>query len=189
MIRQKELIMIGSRHIVKTSLVAALASAFVGCGTASAQQSHSPFNAAGVKLQFNSTAAAAASTTHTGTIQVTFNITIKSAIPTSTPIYCEADLSASDSGYLDFYSEGATATAVRNGNTATCKASIPYQWVMAGSGGGYAVWYYIYAQPTNGNAGNILYPSGLRSTSHQIISAAPFPTNGQTVTYSYNVVL
>ena len=145
-----------------------------------------PFNAAGVKLQFNNSAAAAVSTTHTGTVQVTFNITIKSAIPTSTPIYCSTNISASDSGYSDYYSEAATAIAVHNGNTATCKASIPFQWVMTGTGRRYAVWYDIYAQPTNSNA---LYLSGLRTSSHQPVSAAPFPTNGQTVTHSYNVVL
>ena len=176
-------------NFVKALLVAALASAFVGCGTASAQQSRMPFNAAGVKLQFNNSAAAAASTTRTGTIQVTFNITIKSTIPTATPIYCSAGVSASDSSYLDSYYESATATAVRNGNTATCKVSIPFQWVMTGTGGGYAVSYDIYAQPTNSNVGYILYLSGLRTSSHQPVSAAPFPTNGQTVTYSYNVVL
>ena len=44
--------MTGSRYVVKASLVAALASAFVGCGIASAQQSHSPFaNLLGTRLQ------------------------------------------------------------------------------------------------------------------------------------------
>ncbi len=176
------------RYIAKASLVAAFAGVFVGCGAASAQQmSRSPFNPAGVKLQFNNSAAAAASTTHTGTIQVTFNISIKSAIPTSTPIYCEADVSASDSGYLDSYYETATATASRNGSTATCTVKIPFGWVMTGTGGGYSVSYGVYSIPANGAVSG-MYGFGLRSTSRSVVSAAPFPTNGQTVPYSYNIV-
>ncbi len=179
--------MIGSKRIVKASLLAALASTLAG-GAAFAQQSHPPFNPAGVKLKFDNSVAPAAAVTHTGTVQVTFTITIKSTIPTSTPIYCTTNVVASDTGGLDNYFEFATATALRTGNTATCKASIPFQWVMSAAGGGYSVQYDIYAQSTTSLSG-MLSTSALRETSRLAILAAPFPANGQTASYSYNIVL
>ena len=175
--------MIGSRHIVIALLVASVC---VGsAGIAFAQQSRSPFNPNGVKLQFNNTAATATTTTHSGTIKVTFNIQIKSAaIPTTVPIYCEADVSASDANYVSSYSETAVATASRNGSTATCTVNIPYQWLME-TGGGYSVGYYVSALPKDVTS----YLLGLRSTSHQAMSGVPFPANGQVTPYTFNIVL
>ena len=78
-----------------------------------------------------------ATTTHSGTVQVTFKIQVKSAaISASTPIYCEVDVSASDANYANSFYETAVATASRTGSTATCTVNVPYQWLM-GTGGGY----------------------------------------------------
>ena len=113
--------MTGIKSIVRASLVAALAM-LIGGGIASAQQSHSPFNSpASIRLQFDSPATA--TTTRTGTIQVTINITVKSAI--STPILCEAQVAASDADYANSYLETTTATASRGTTTATCTVNVP----------------------------------------------------------------
>ena len=169
--------MTSTKGIVRASLVAALASMLMGGGTASAQQSHSPFNSpASIRLQFDSPATA--TTTRTGTIQVTINITVKSAI--STPILCQASVVASDATLATQYIETATATASRGTTTATCTVNVPYQWVL-GTGGGYAVWYDVYTTSSNGTS--------LRSTSRLTVTAGSFPANGQTAPHTFNVTL
>jgi hypothetical protein len=61
-----------------------------------------------------------------GTYELTINITIKSAIPTSQPIYCW--LGVQPVLYSLFNYDTAQKTATRSGNTATCKVTIPYSW-------------------------------------------------------------
>lgn len=176
--------MFGSRHIVKTSLVAALASAFVGCGIASAQQSHSPFaNLHGSRLQL-ANPAATPPTTRTGTFQVTLNITVKSKI--TTPILCQIEVYESSwngdttNPAYSYYSEQATATATGSGSAATCTVTIPYQWATY-SNGAYSVGYNVYTASANGTI--------LRSTQSGATTGIQIPPDGKVTATSLKVTL
>jgi hypothetical protein len=72
---------------------------------------------------------AAAATT--GTIQVTFDVTIVSTIPTTDDIVCEATATVDDTSGV--FKEVASAIATRSGSTATCEVSIPYSWTLTGT--------------------------------------------------------
>ena len=175
--------MVNLRRFFKALLVAAYASAFLGCGGASAQVlSRIPLFSPNMHLQFGSPPAPS-TTTHAGTIQVTFNITVKSPPPPapqgfSMGLWCEADVVASDASYANTYYEAQAAQVLINNSTTTttCSVSIPYQWSM-GHGGGYAVWYSIYQ--------GLSSPS--RVTQRYAISADKFPQDGQTTNYTFNV--
>lgn len=145
------------KHFVKVSLIAAFAASSMGSSIASAQDgvSHpSPFSSLhGLRLQPNTTSAP--TTTYSGTAQVTFNVTVKSAI--TTPILCLAEVyvssyangTTSTSYASNYYTEDATATASRTGNTATCTVNIPYQWSLY-SNTYYAVYHEIYSKTADG---------------------------------------
>lgn len=70
-------------------------------------------------------------TTFTGTITVTFTITLKTS--GLTKISCEAGVSVLDQIQTSprSYEESATATATGSGNTRTCTVTIPYAWALA----------------------------------------------------------
>jgi hypothetical protein len=75
---------------------------------------------------------AAATTTFTGTVEVTVAITLKTPLATGGQVACsvEADATSSgSSGGVD-YDEHATKLATVSGSTATCKVSIPFSWLM-----------------------------------------------------------
>ena len=79
-----------------------------------------------------STLAPAATTTYTGTIEATINITLKTALPKGDVIVCSVDAFADSegaAGSLD-YEEDAASTAAVSGSTATCKVNIPFSWVL-----------------------------------------------------------
>jgi len=91
---------------------------------------------------------AATSQTFTGTIEVTFNITVKSTFPSGTKIYCGAtadvvsESASAPSAPIVIGEEGAAA-----GTTTACTVNIPYSWTIYPSGvtvinewsGGYTV--------------------------------------------------
>jgi hypothetical protein len=78
----------------------------------------------------------AATTTYSGTIEVTVTITLKTALPKGDSVACSVDAlagsgsPASPLGVTVAYDESATSTASVSGSTATCKVNIPYSWVL-----------------------------------------------------------
>ncbi len=73
-----------------------------------------------------------ATTTFTGSIVVTFTITVNSTIAATTKIGCEVDASLDDIGTANFISESAASAVTRgSATTVTCKATIPYSWNLA----------------------------------------------------------
>jgi hypothetical protein len=79
---------------------------------------------------------ASGATTYTGTIDVTFDITIKSSFPSGTKIYCSVDLTVESAGSTTFaddtaYEESGLGVASGTSGTSTCTVKIPYSWVLA----------------------------------------------------------
>lgn len=76
----------------------------------------------------------AATTTYSGTIEVTVTVTLKTALPSGDKVACSVGATAiSDSettGANVAYDESATSLATVSGSTATCKVNIPYSWVL-----------------------------------------------------------
>jgi hypothetical protein len=77
----------------------------------------------------------AATTTYTGTIEVTVTITLKTALPSGDKVACNVGaVASSESEASPFttiaYDESAISTASVSGSTATCKVNIPYSWVL-----------------------------------------------------------
>jgi hypothetical protein len=74
-----------------------------------------------------------ATTTVSGTLQLTLTVTLVSAIPAGALIQCMLSAQVSDSdqpSVLDDISESDTVSPTRSGATALCKMAIPYQWVL-----------------------------------------------------------
>jgi hypothetical protein len=76
----------------------------------------------------------AATTTYSGTIEVTVTITLKTALPKGDSVACSVDaiaISESETTAASVtYDEIATSVATVSGSTATCKVNIPYSWVL-----------------------------------------------------------
>lgn len=77
---------------------------------------------------------ATATTTYSGTIEVTVTVTLKTALPKGDSVACSVDAIASSvsetSASNIAYDEDATSLATVSGSTATCKINIPYSWVL-----------------------------------------------------------
>ena len=69
-------------------------------------------------------------TTYTGEFVFKFTVTIKSTIPTSNPVVCQAEANVYDSSGVS-HDEIAEVTATRSGSTATCSVPIPYSWSLS----------------------------------------------------------
>jgi hypothetical protein len=129
----------------------------------------------------------AATNAQTGTIVVNFTITIRSAIPTTTPILCDLSASVTEisgSG-VNLIEEDAAVAATRTGSTAKCTVTIPYSWVVlnpvtARLGLAYNL---IAAKTTPGTTGL------LSRASSGIVALIPIPANGGTTTQTVNAVL
>ncbi|MFY9978902.1 MAG: hypothetical protein WA252_09025 [Candidatus Sulfotelmatobacter sp.] len=78
---------------------------------------------------FSQRAYAASATT--GTLEVSFTVTIVSSIPTTDAIVCEVTATVDDTSGT--YKEIASANATRSGSTATCVVIIPYSWTLTGT--------------------------------------------------------
>jgi hypothetical protein len=78
--------------------------------------------------------AAAATTTYSGTIEVTVTITLKTALPKGGTIACTVGATAISENETATenvaFTEGASSIATVSGSTATCKVNIPYSWVL-----------------------------------------------------------
>jgi hypothetical protein len=77
-------------------------------------------------------APAAAPVNRTGTLKITINLTIESAIGTDEPISCSASTETFDSSFSN--SAGTSGIITRTGSTGTLTMLIPYDWTMANSG-------------------------------------------------------
>lgn len=75
-----------------------------------------------------------ATTTYSGTIEVTVTITLKKALPKGDSVACNVDATASSVSETSAanlaYDESATSLATVSGSTATCKVNIPFPWVL-----------------------------------------------------------
>jgi hypothetical protein len=77
----------------------------------------------------------AATTTYSGTVEVTVTVTLKTALPKGDSVACSVGaIASSESETSPFasvaYDESATSVASVSGSTATCKVNIPYSWVL-----------------------------------------------------------
>jgi hypothetical protein len=129
---------------------------------------------------------AAANIPQTGTITVNFTITIKSGVPSTSPISCSVLASVTDisTAGINIISETATVTATRTGNTAKCTVTIPYSWqVLTPATTKVSLAYNINATKGTAAATDLL----LRSSNGSIASI-PIPANGSTTTQVVNAV-
>ena len=78
---------------------------------------------------------ASSSTTYTGTIDVTFDISVKSSFPGGTKIYCSVEVivesvgSTTPSDDTEYVESGVSGASAATGNP-TCTVKIPYSWVL-----------------------------------------------------------
>jgi hypothetical protein len=80
--------------------------------------------------------ASAAPTTQSGTFTIVFAITIKSLLPTTTPILCNGSLAvfevdSATGASIYTHNESASVVAVRTGSSAKCTITIPYSWLLS----------------------------------------------------------
>jgi hypothetical protein len=131
-------------------------------------------------------------TTVSGTIEVTFKITIKSSFPSGTKIYCGADItveSIDDANPLALAIYGEEGASLASGTTCTVK--IPYSWTInaAGTGvtnyytGSYAVVAYDPSLPTLTTA------IGVREVTGAYVDLGKIPATGTTTSYTVDVTI
>lgn len=125
-----------------------------------------------------SSAALTAKRTVSGMFTVELAITIRSAIPVSTPILCGLNASVfgsnADVSVTDSIQESASALAVRSGATATCSLKLPYLWTLFTSNDTVTLSFSITASGT----------SGAGRTSNIQFDIISVPKAGATTAYS-----
>ena len=120
-------------------------------------------------------------TTFTGEFVFKFTVTIKSSIPTSTPIDCEAQADVFDESGVS-HDETAEVVASRSGSTATCTVTIPYSWALStASSDGVSLSYNVDA--AGGTTGEID-----RESDNSLVSIK-VPANGATTTETVAVTI
>jgi hypothetical protein len=144
------------------------------------------FRPVGQMDYFDSSSVAAANA-QAGTLVVNFTITIRSAIPTTTPIFCNVSAlvtEVSASG-VNLIQEDAVVAATRTGNMAKCTVTIPYSWVVVNPvTASVTLSYNLIATKTP--AGTTGFVSRLSTGT---IASIPVPANGGTTTETVNAVL
>jgi hypothetical protein len=125
---------------------------------------------------------------NTGTIIVNITITIKSAIPATSPISCGVSASVTDidisTGGINIISELATVAATRTGSTAKCTVTIPYSWTVLNSASAKVSLTY------NLSMGKATATTGLQvRVSSGTIANISVPANGSTTTKAVNAVI
>ncbi len=135
---------------------------------------------------------AATSTTVTGTIKVTFNLTIKSSLPSGTKIYCGAEVDAESENEATplspvIYVEEAGTVA----SGTTCSATIPYSWTLYSSGAtvinAFTGTYSIVA--INSSIPSLLDAVGVRLVTGTFASDVKVPATGATTSYTVDVTI
>jgi hypothetical protein len=181
--------------------VVSLAATFSGSIAASAQSDESTPHKkifgyqdaeTGTFHAMNHVVAEAATTPITGTIELTIDITLKTALPTGGTILCSASLTASSTvlttGMSTFYEEEASSVATASGSTHTCTVNVPYSWLLAAPSstvsnslvGDYAV-----------EMANLTgkLPALVRSSSSTFLNVTKIPATGTITKATVNVTL
>jgi hypothetical protein len=73
----------------------------------------------------------------TGTLELKLSVTLVTALPEGTTILCglvASDTGENSGGLVDDFGETATVAATVSGKTATCSPTIPYEWLIRGTG-------------------------------------------------------
>ncbi len=135
---------------------------------------------------------AATSVTVTGTINITFHITVKSSFPSGTKIYCGAVVTAESETASDplktiVYEEEAAAEA----SGTTCTATIPYSWTINPSGTGvvdvFTGSYTVLA--VNSSVPTVLDAVGVRLTTGNFADLVKIPATGTTTPFTVDVTI
>jgi hypothetical protein len=135
---------------------------------------------------------AATATTVTGTIEVTFKLTIKSSFPSGTKIYCGADVTAESISETEplatviYGEEGASAAS-----GTTCTVTIPYSWIIHSPAatvtnyfdGSYAVIAYDSSLPS------VATGIGVREATGTYVTLGKIPAAGTITKYLVDVTI
>jgi len=133
----------------------------------------------------DATAEPLALTTFTGTIDVSFNITIKSTGITNVGCYVIVSLGdAGSTGNLRSFGEIGIVAATGSGGTRTCTVSIPYSWSLATQSSDTMSTSYIV---TNNLLGGAAPPE--RTSVLVPLDSRKVPANGTTTSLSANVTI
>ncbi len=132
----------------------------------------------------------------TGTIQVTFTITLKTAVPTGGSVGCSTDVALTSvnatSGSATTYDETSYIPAKVTGTTATCTVSTPYSWVVSPSSATILNTllgtYTVSILPPN-TTQSIIPVANDRSSSSTFVTLAKLPATGAITKYTVNVTL
>ncbi len=132
----------------------------------------------------------------TGTIEVTFNITVKSTFPKGSSIACVADISEQSTNSalppgqeeLNYYDEQAFGVVALNGSTATCTLTIPYSWIVPTPSPTVETWLNL-GYCVTAFAGTANNQTMSRSSQSDIPVTNSIPASGTTSRYTVNVVL
>ncbi len=131
-----------------------------------------------------------AATTYAGAYSFTFTMSVRSSIPTTTPIYCDAEISLSDGASTSNplgrnILESVRAVATRTSATAaTCKAVMYYSWSLTtASTDMVMISYTVGTQDTTLATGNV----GRTFTSD--LGSSTVPVYGSVTSYSIPVRL
>jgi hypothetical protein len=133
--------------------------------------------------------AVATATEYEGTIEVTMEITVKSAIPASSPFYCTVDLSVGSyegtAGKIIAAEEhAATPVTLSSGGKASCVVKVPYFWYLTTpveTSVGMTVGVVAGSTATIGTV--------VGRTSTRTIGPFPLPTPGSTTSFGYSIIL
>ena len=132
----------------------------------------------------------------TGTIEVTFTITLKTAVPTGGFVICDTTVVASSTslttGVSSGYTETAYALAKVTGTTATCTVNTPYSWVLPAASSTNSVLvigdYSARIVPPSSTTITAASFEG-RSSSSTFLNSKAIPATGSISKYTVNVTL
>ncbi len=132
----------------------------------------------------------------TGTIQVTFTITLKTAVPTGGSVYCSTDTSATSLSLTaqtaTSYNETSYVVAKVTGSTATCTVNTPYSWQIAPASStvqnSLDGTYTVGILPAN-TGGSLLQAVEDRVSTSSFVTGAKVPATGAVTHYAVNVTL
>jgi hypothetical protein len=180
--------------------ILAIGIAFIGSGIAAAQadQTQQPKKTFGYmdeKGVFHAPQAvpeASSSETLTGTLEVTFNITVKSSLAKGYVLLCSASFNAGSvnettpTDVITYAEIGETSTT-----TTTCTVTIPYSWTVLPAGstvlnsliGSYTI------SAVNPSATTVATVTQWRLVGGNIVSTTSLPANGATTKYTIAVTI
>jgi hypothetical protein len=132
--------------------------------------------------------AAAAPTEYYGTIEVTLEITAKSTIASSTPVYCTVNLSVGayegGAGTITSAEESEAVPVTLSGGKGACVVKVPYFWYIVTPAGTLVNMNVGVTAGSNATLGTILGRTSSRS-----IGGFPIPNPGATTNFAYTIYL